>query len=99
MQHTHKRNFRLDANKDYARDGWFTRNLLAKIAPKKDSKLVTQLFFCQKLVTQLDIKFSTCAYQQSDLPPFFTNFLNTIFFCCNFSFLFFLLFFLNNTKT
>ena len=43
MQHTHKRDFRLDANKNYARDGWFTRNLLAKIAPKEDSKLVTQL--------------------------------------------------------
>ena len=41
--HTHKRNFRLDANKDYDRDEWFTRNLLAKIAPKEDSKLVTQL--------------------------------------------------------
>ena len=38
----HKRNFRLDANKDYARDRWFTRNLLAKIAPTEDSKLVTQ---------------------------------------------------------
>ena len=43
MQHTRKRNFRLDVNKDYARDGWFTRNLLAKTAPKEDSKLVTQL--------------------------------------------------------
>ena len=43
MQHTCKRNFRLDANKDYDRDEWFTRNLLAKIAPKEDSKLVTQL--------------------------------------------------------
>ena len=41
--HTHKRNFRLDANKDHSRDEWFTRNLLAKIAPKEDSKLVTQL--------------------------------------------------------
>ena len=43
MQHIHKRIFRLDANKDYARDGWIPRNLLAKIAPKEDSKQVTQL--------------------------------------------------------
>ena len=42
MQHTQKK-FRLDANKDDARDRWFTRNLLAKIAPKEYSKLVTQL--------------------------------------------------------
>ena len=41
--HTHTKNFRLDANKDHARDEWFTRNLLAKIAPKEDRKLVTQL--------------------------------------------------------
>ena len=43
MQHTRKRNFRLDANKDYARDGWFISNLLAKIAPKEDSRPITQL--------------------------------------------------------
>jgi len=39
---THTQNkFRLDANKDDARDRWFTRNLLAKITPKEYSKLVT----------------------------------------------------------
>ena len=33
----------IDANKDDARDRWFAQNILAKIAPKEDSKQVTQL--------------------------------------------------------